>query len=76
MSTHRPEPAEASLTPRLITVKDAAKLLGVSPYKAYQLVKSGQLEARYIGTRNLRVTVSAVDAYIASLPTTEPTDAA
>lgn len=60
------------MKPLLITAKEAAGLLGVSPTAVYILAASGELgERRFIGkgTRNYRLEYAAVEAYVKRLPT-------
>lgn len=54
--------------PIFVTVKEAARLLGVSPWTCYQLLKSDDIESRYIGRRRL-IPLIALMEYAACLPT-------
>lgn len=61
-----------SLRPILVTVKEAAHLLGLPTHAVYGLsTEGGPLERRYKGkgTRNFNLTYDSVEAYAASLPT-------
>lgn len=58
---HRYPPA-----PLLLTVVEAARLLGVGRSTAYELLASGELESVHIG-RSRRVPVAAVENYVESL---------
>lgn len=55
--------------PIFVTVKEAARLLGISPWTCYQLLKSGDIESRYLGRRRL-IPLVALMKYAACLPTT------
>jgi excisionase family DNA binding protein len=49
-----PEQAAAPEDGRLtLTVREAAKLLGISPYTAYEAAHRGELPVRFIGRRML-----------------------
>ncbi len=50
----------------LLTVVEAARLLGVGRSTAYELLASGELESVHIG-RSRRVPVVAVENYVESL---------
>lgn len=58
---HRPRPA-----PLLLTVVEAARLLGVGRSTAYELLATGELESVHIG-RSRRVPVFAVENFVESL---------
>jgi excisionase family DNA binding protein len=47
---HAPTPEDGRLT---LTVREAAKLLGISPYTAYEAAHRGELPVRFIGRRML-----------------------
>ena len=49
--------------PRLVTVPDAARLLGIGRTTAYELIAAGQLEVVHIG-RSTRVPTTAVDSFV------------
>ncbi len=60
------EPVDVSppeLLPRLVTVPDAARLLGIGRTTAYELIAAGQLEVVHIG-RSTRVPTTAVDSFV------------
>jgi excisionase family DNA binding protein len=60
-------PAPRSMPDRvLLTVEEAAQRIGIGKTKAYELVKSGDLESVLIG-RLRRVHVDAINAYAARL---------
>lgn len=57
---------DAQESPRLVSIPEAAKLLGISEAYAYKLVQRGQLQAVKLGRRRL-VPVGALDALVAEL---------
>jgi excisionase family DNA binding protein len=64
---HQPAPEPRPLPERvLLTVDEAAKLLGVGKTKAYELVKSGELGSVQIG-RLRRIHRDAITTYAAQL---------
>jgi excisionase family DNA binding protein len=65
----------SALQPRLVTVKNAAVILGLTNFAVYKLLSSGKLEGRYIEGRRM-IPVEELDEFIASLPTERPTDGA
>ena len=60
--------AATSLDPIFVSVKDAARLLGLSTWVCYKLLDEGRIESRYEGRRRL-VSVESLREYAASLPT-------
>ena len=60
--------SDASLAPIFISVKQAAQMLGISPWSCYQLLDSGAVDSRYHGRRRL-VRVESLHKYAAGLPT-------
>lgn len=52
---------------RLLTVEQAAQVLGVGRTSTYQLIASGELPSVVVGRRSRRVRQSDLDTYIASL---------
>ncbi len=60
------------LDPIFVSVKDAAKALGVSTFTVYDLCDRQKIESRYQGRRRL-VLVSSLRRYAEGLPT-EPTE--
>jgi excisionase family DNA binding protein len=56
----------AGLTPRLVTILVAARLLGVGRSTVYQLIAVGEIEVVHIG-RSARVPISSLDAFVAQL---------
>ena len=60
------------MTPRLVTVPDAAAMLGFkSRDPVYELVRSGDLEQVHIG-RSSRIVVASIDAYVQRLRDPKP----
>lgn len=57
-----------------VTVKDAADLIGCSPWTVYQLLGQGAIEGRYLGRKRL-VMYASLRAYIEGL-SQDPEDAA
>lgn len=64
---------QATLEPIFVSVKEAAKALGISPWVCYQLLDDEDcaLESRYQGRRRL-VRVESIRRYADSLPTERP----
>lgn len=61
----------------LVKVAEAADMLSVSEREVYRLMADGNLERRYIGkkgSRNYRITVESLQAYVDGL-STEPAEA-
>lgn len=54
------------LAPRLLSVPEAARLLGIGRTTAYELISGGELETVKIG-RSTRVPLDAVDAFVIRL---------
>jgi excisionase family DNA binding protein len=63
-----PAGSAAGLTPRLVTILDAAGLLGVGRSTVYELIATGEIEVVHIG-RSARVPISSLDAFVAQLQT-------
>ena len=63
--------SEVDLAPVLVSVKQAAQMLGISPWSCYQLLDEGAIVSRYIGRRRL-VEVESLRAYAQALPTVRP----
>ena len=61
--------------PLLITCREAAQLLSITPWSVYRLCNDGLLDGRYQGSRRY-VTRASLDAYVRSLPTTPPAESA
>jgi excisionase family DNA binding protein len=62
-TTAEPVDVSPELLPRLVTVPDAARLLGIGRTTAYELIAAGQLEVVHIG-RSTRVPTTAVDSFV------------
>ena len=60
---------------RLLRVEEAARLLGISRSKVYELIQSGRLRSVHID-RSVRVSLKALDEFIQDLEGAEPEDAA
>lgn len=70
-----PTPGQsADLTPIFVTVKDAAKMLAITPWSVYQLLNEEKIASQYHGRRRL-VSVASLRAYAAGLPTKAEKDA-
>lgn len=54
-----------------VSVKEAARILGLSPWSVYQRLDQQIIESRYDGRKRL-VLVSSLREYAANLPTTAP----
>ncbi len=65
---------DQSVAPIFVSVKQAAQMLGVSPWTCYQLLDKQAIESRYQGRRRL-VVVESLHEFARNLPT-EPGDAA
>lgn len=59
------------LDPIYVSVKEAARMLGVSTWLMYQRLDKQEIESRYEGRKRL-VVVESLRAYAANLPTTAP----
>lgn len=57
--------------PITVTAKDAAKLLGISPWSVYQLCEQKKVASRYHGRRRL-IELESLRDYVKSLPTERP----
>lgn len=64
------------VAPIFVSVKDAARMLGISPWSCYQLLNEDPppIESRYKGRRRL-VLVTSLHEYAKTLPTERPVDA-
>lgn len=60
--------SENTVSPRLLTVADAAKRLNISTSLVYQLVESGKIAVHRVGTGRgtIRFRVEDIDSYIDS----------
>jgi excisionase family DNA binding protein len=59
------------LDPIFITVKDAARMLGVSTWTTYQLLDSQTIASQYHGRKRL-VVLTSLREYAEGLPTSRP----
>lgn len=55
--------------PYTLKVAEASERTGLGRTKLYELIKSGQVEARYIGPRNLVIVWSSLKEWIKKRPT-------
>jgi excisionase family DNA binding protein len=55
----------STLAPRLVSVREAATILGIGQTKTYELITDRQLKTMTIGARRL-VTLESIDALIDS----------
>ena len=55
------------IEPIFVSVKEAARVLGVSPWTCYQLLDEQKIESRYQGRRRL-VSVVSLREYATTLP--------
>ena len=58
--------AENAAVPRLLTVKEAGRILAISRSSVYELIGSGQLETLHIG-RSVRIPADAIASYVRAL---------
>lgn len=58
----------ADIAPIFVSVKEAARMLSLTPWSVYQLLDAGEIESRYHGKRRL-VVMTSLEAYAANLPT-------
>lgn len=61
--------SDRDIEPIFVSVKQAAQMLGISPWSCYQLLDRGQIESRYYGRRRL-VAVTSLRHYADRLPDT------
>jgi excisionase family DNA binding protein len=61
----------ANIAPITLTAADAARLTGLARTTIYDLAKSGDLEASYLG-RKVMIHYGALVSFIDSLPTEAP----
>ncbi|MEQ9661532.1 MAG: helix-turn-helix domain-containing protein [Parasphingopyxis sp.] len=54
------------MDPKLLSIADAARTLGVGRSKAYQLIKDGEIEAVHVGRRRL-VVVASIERFVERL---------
>lgn len=58
----------ATLEPIFISVKEAARILSLTPWSVYQLCDAKEIESQYHGKRRL-VRLASVRSYADGLPT-------
>jgi excisionase family DNA binding protein len=58
---------QPALQPIFVSVKEAARLLTLTPWSVYKLLDAGEIEARYHGKRRL-VVLTSLREYAAHLP--------
>lgn len=58
---------DQGIEPIFVSVKEAARVLGISPWVCYQLLNEQKIESRYQGRRRL-VSVVSMREYAKSLP--------
>lgn len=63
-----PDQTDPSLDPRFGSVKQMARILGLSVAQCYVLLDQHQVESRYFGKRRL-VDIASVHRFADSLPT-------
>ena len=68
-----PVVSELPMEPLLISLKDAAKIVGLKYYGFYELVEKNIIPTTYQGRRRY-VTPQDLRDYVKSLPTTGPAD--
>lgn len=61
----------ATTEPLLITVKDAAEKLSLTPWSVYRLLDEKAIDSVYQGRRRY-VVMASLHEYIESLPATQP----
>jgi excisionase family DNA binding protein len=64
--------AATEVKPAMMRVADAAAYLGLSDRQIRYLAESGELQRRWIGKRQYRITTASLDAYAAALPEERP----
>lgn len=64
-------PDTTTQQPLLVTVEEAGRMIGVSRWKAYQLVRTGVLPVVRLGPRSTRVPVDALKERMSQMVTVE-----
>lgn len=64
-----------TVAPIYISVKQAANVLGISPWSTYALLDAQAIDSRYHGRRRL-VSVESLKRYAAAMPQYPPSEAA
>jgi hypothetical protein len=68
---HRNGEAATTLEPIFISVKEAARMLNLTPWSMYQILDAEKVEARYFGRRRM-VVLASLREFAKSLPTERP----
>lgn len=63
--------ASETVEPIHVSIKDAAVILGVSPWSVRELLEAEAIAGRYFGKRRL-VVLASLREYAAGLPTSPP----
>jgi excisionase family DNA binding protein len=63
----KPAPVQEAFPPIALTVREAAQSLGLSESKMYELVSSGEVYSRRVGTRIL-IPRRALEAFLQGRP--------
>lgn len=58
------QPPVSGIEPLLVSVNEAARILGVSPWSCYKLLRDGKIDSRHIGSRRM-VKVESLREYVA-----------
>ena len=58
------------MEPLAVSVKEAARIVGLSRSRLYELISSGQIEARKVGTRTI-IPTESLRALVADAPAKE-----
>lgn len=68
-----PEPHPGDIEPIHVSVRDAARILGISPHHCTRLLdaEGSPIDSRYLGKRRL-VVLASLREYAANLPSTRP----
>jgi len=54
--------------PYTVSVREACERTGLKPWRIYDLTRSGQVEARYVNSRNFLIVWSSLVAWLESSP--------
>lgn len=64
----------SQITPIFVSVKEAARMLSLTPWSVYKLLDEQAIKSQYHGRRRL-VSVKSLEEYAANLPTSAPESA-
>lgn len=64
----------SQITPIFVSVKEAARILGLTTWSVYKLLDNREIKSQYHGRRRL-VSVTSLHEYAEGLPTTAPESA-